>query len=313
MPTVHSGIDEAGYGPLLGPLAIVSVSVAADEGVDPTRALRRARLGIKDSKEVHTPGEIVAIETVALAAVQWLTGAIPETAASLFALLGESLADRVDKPWMLAAETLRLPIAATRIKTWRVPGLAPLAVSGRLIQPCRFNRLIHSGINKADLELIFVRELLQGLPETDAERRTVIDRLGGRRYYGAFLHETWPTAAIAIVSEEVDASRYRLAAGPIAHEIAFCVEGERESALTAMASCVAKYAREVHMHLFNTYWLSVRPDLRPTAGYTTDARRWLAALGEASLALHGEILVRGHGFRAAEDDQADTSAATRIG
>jgi hypothetical protein len=35
------------------------------------------------------------------------------------------------------------------------------------------------------------------------------------------------------------------------------------------------------MAAFNAYFLALQPDLVPTAGYVTDARRWLADAGAA--------------------------------
>ena len=43
---------------------------------------------------------------------------------------------------------------------------------------------------------------------------------------------------------------------------------------------LSKYLRELHMALFNAYWIERRADLRPTAGYVTDARRFLEDTGE---------------------------------
>ena len=55
----------------------------------------------------------------------------------------------------------------------------------------------------------------------------------------------------------------------------FRARGEEASFPTALASCLAKYAREVTMGAFNRYFEKRDPELRPTAGYTTDGRRWL--------------------------------------
>ena len=37
----------------------------------------------------------------------------------------------------------------------------------------------------------------------------------------------------------------------------------------------AKLVRELAMMRFNTYWCTRIPELKPTAGYVQDARRWL--------------------------------------
>jgi len=48
------------------------------------------------------------------------------------------------------------------------------------------------------------------------------------------------------------------------------------------------------MEAFNAYFTSLQPDLRPTAGYTTDGRRWLkdAAPALATAQLQDRVLLR---------------------
>ena len=50
----------------------------------------------------------------------------------------------------------------------------------------------------------------------------------------------------------------------------------------ALASMTAKYVRELAMAAFNAHWTTLAPELRPTAGYPLDARRWR---GDAAAAL----------------------------
>jgi ribonuclease HII len=290
MPVTCSGVDEAGYGPLLGPLSIVAVSAEVDQGVDLMNAFHKARTGVKDSKSIHTSGDIQAIEHVALRSILWLTGAIPDTAAACFALLGELRVHRADKPWMLAAEGLRLPIAATKLSPWSIDGVRPAKLGGKLVQPCEFNRTMSTCANKADLELLFIKELLRSIPGTDCS--TIVDRLGGRVYYGDFLRDTWPRAEVLVVGEENARSSYDVTERDSRHQIAFCVDGESASPLTAMASCIAKYARELHMGLLNAYWGEQQPGLKATAGYPQDARRWIADLRSDALTTYGSSLIR---------------------
>ncbi len=70
----------------------------------------------------------------------------------------------------------------------------------------------------------------------------------------------------------------------------FQAKGEEHSFAVALASCIAKYAREIAMSGFNRYFEAHQPNLKPTAGYTTDGRRWLA---EAESALASTGVARG--------------------
>jgi hypothetical protein len=47
---------------------------------------------------------------------------------------------------------------------------------------------------------------------------------------------------------------------------------------TALASMTAKYLRELSMRAFNEFWCAHIPDLKPTAGYYGDSRRFKRAI-----------------------------------
>ena len=76
--------------------------------------------------------------------------------------------------------------------------------------------------------------------------------------------------------------------------VEFRAKGEEHSFAVALGSCLAKYARETVMDGFNRYFQSLQPDLTPTAGYTTDGRRWLqdAKPAPADGHLAPDVLVR---------------------
>ena len=56
------------------------------------------------------------------------------------------------------------------------------------------------------------------------------------------------------------------------------VDADEHHLPVALASMLAKYLREVSMACFNAYWQRRLPSLRPTAGYYTDARRFLSEI-----------------------------------
>lgn len=281
------GIDEAGYGPTLGPLAVVATAADVD---DPAAcAAELAALGVADSKRVHKPGDLAALERVALPATAWLSGFQPDTADDLFALLGEAAADRAGVPWMAGAETLRLPLAAGTVPTWTIAAARPAGLHGRLLHPRQLNAARRQGVNRAAAELAAVRDLLRGAhPDPARPAEAACDRLGGRTRYADLLRETWPGHAPEILIEGSPACRYRSAATTMA----FLVGGEAAEPLIALASCIAKYARELHMHLLNRHWCGRHAWLAPTAGYPQDAKRWLHQLGEGTVGAFRDDLIR---------------------
>lgn len=301
-----AGIDEAGYGPLLGPLAIVAVAAEAADPATLRRHFGHAKTGAKDSKQVHTPGDIAAIEAVALPAITWLTGTQPAHALACFGLLGEDAQAYAGVPWLLAAADLALPVAATRVKTWRIREVQPVGLHGALVQPRAYNATLRAGVNKADLELAAVVRLLAAVAPAQGPGEVVVDRLGGRRYYHGPLQSLWPDAMVLIEAEQERLSTYCAVGATREVRVHFAVDGESRSPLTAVASCIAKYVRELHMLLLNRYWCARLPALRPTAGYSKDARRWLAEVGDEAIDPLREWLIRA----GPAEDEGDPSPAT---
>jgi ribonuclease HII len=294
MTIICTGVDEAGFGPLLGPLAIAAVTAQADAPEALIKSFARAPLGVRDSKKVHVSGDLRPLETVALAAVEWLTGFAPASASELFALMGEAPDARAGLPWMAGAEDLALPCAAQQIPTWRIRGVEPLGLQGALVHPRTLNDEALAGTNRAAAELQRVQSLLSRVPP-GPRRVTRVDRLGGRRYYRDALSTIWPDVEVVVEAEIEGHSTYRvLGPGDATHEISFIVGCEEAWPLAAVASCIAKYARELHMRLFNNYWCGRLRWLKPTAGYATDARRWLHQVGTGTLAAYGNDLLRGY-------------------
>ena len=281
----YGGIDEAGYGPTLGPLAIVGVAVDAAPGLDLARAF--AGTGVRDSKALHKPGNLAPLEQVALGGLRWLIGRQPTTAAEVFAALGEDPTHR-SHPWQDGADSLTVPVSATHEPAWSLDDMVPRGVRGNLIHAGEYNRFITVSGNKADLELQAVNRLLAWFGDC-TPATMVVDRLGGRRFYRDALQSVWPDSEIVILEEADHVSRYDIAG----RHVGFFVGGEEASPLTALASCIAKYARELHMLLFNRSWCAAIPELAPTAGYPQDARRWLDAVGVERYTPLAVDLIRG--------------------
>ncbi|MEK7416046.1 MAG: hypothetical protein AAB263_22305 [Planctomycetota bacterium] len=284
---LHLGIDEAGYGPTLGPLAIVAAAaVVTDPLVFRDEC---AELGIADSKLVHAGGNFARLESVALSGLTWLTGSRATNAAEVFSCFGESSAARAAIPWMAGAHELSVPVSRATIVHWSPRSAQAHGVFCRLLHPRQLNVLRRKGVNRASAELEVVRELLAAAITTPALPAAVTcDRLGGRLRYGDLLSGAWPGRHVTTLAETAAACRYQCGETTVA----FVVDGESAAPLVALASCIAKYARELHMHLFNAFWSTRVAGLAPTAGYPNDAKRWLTQVGAALPDLWRHELVR---------------------
>ena len=106
--------------------------------------------------------------------------------------------------------------------------------------------------------------------------RILIDRHGGRTHYREDLQLAFPEARITIVCEDDRLSRYRLdAPGDRSVTVTFTTQAEAKHLPVALSSMAAKYTRELMMARMNRFFTGHLPDLKPTAGYVTDARRYL--------------------------------------
>jgi hypothetical protein len=297
---VVAGIDEAGLGPTLGPLCLGFTAFRVEGPGAPlfercrpfvARDLAAApdRLPIDDSKRLFAGrASLAPLELPALAAVA-PGAARPE---SLEAFLG---GDATRWPaWYRdggAADPLPCAVAGDLVAGWRARwieelarvGVTPLACAVRPVLEGELNESLRGGMNKAQAVLAKVAPLLARAAALDPQRDVEIhvDRLGGRKFYGALLQSTFPLRPLTILEETESCSRYELRDGRRTIGVSFEVEGDGRHLEIALASIVAKYVRELFVARLNRHFAPRRPQVRPTAGYPQDAKRWLDEFGEA--------------------------------
>ena len=316
---IQAGLDEAGFGPLLGPLAIGAVVLRrARPAEDPWdvlappvgRADERdpARLCVGDSKAVfeRTPRGRARLERTVLAFHAMRHGlaadgraflattaaplALPEVAHEFWhARLPARLADH--EPGALERACAELAAALARAHT------EVLACDVRLVPPralnASFARTGSKGATHWEQCAPFLARVWQEHAAEGVD--LVVDRHGGRMRYADLLARTFVGARVTVLGEAPARSLYRLdGPGGRVLRATFAEKADAQSFPVALASCCAKYAREIAMAAFNAHFASFLPGLAPTAGYVTDARRWLADAGPALAAagLRPEDLVR---------------------
>lgn len=337
MPLVLAGIDEAGYGPTLGPLA-VGLSVfrvrewANPETVpnlwkllsggvcrEPGRGGKhdaRGRVAIADSKQlklsnsVKSTHPLVHLERGVLSFMRVLTGAPLSCDGECLAALGTALPGHrcyaQSAPRLpIAHEDAEITIAANTLsRALQSAGVEVLAMRCTLVGERDFNAKVREFGNKASTSAGAIADHLRFVWErwgecaSDNKLGVVCDRLGGRSMYGGFLKRAIDSE-IEIVEESEMRSRYVMQCkeGKRRAGVSFLVEGESAHMAVALASMIAKYARELAMLRFNRYWSSVYTefkgaDLKPTAGYALDARRWLDDMSTLLSTEDREHLVR---------------------
>jgi hypothetical protein len=170
-------------------------------------------------------------------------------------------------------------------------GVRPLFIRARLVFPEQFNDLVaHLGNKAAALSHITVgllREVTDAIRTDGAQPSArspspiyaVCDKHGGRNFYTAFLQHHFSEHWIAPVFESHAESHYQWGQPEERVRVTFRVNGETFLP-TALASMTAKYLRELVMRAFNEFWCARVPDLRPTAGYYGDSRRFKKAIAD---------------------------------
>jgi hypothetical protein len=128
----------------------------------------------------------------------------------------------------------------------------------------------------------------------DAHPRVVLDRHGARTSYGGLLARCLGGAAVEVVAETPTLSRYVLRRGDSVLTVSFAVGGDGRFLPVALASMTAKYVRELLMLRFNRFFKDRLPELKPTAGYHGDARRYVTDIRPVieKLGLSSSELVR---------------------
>jgi hypothetical protein len=291
------GLDEAGYGPNLGPLVQAAVAARVPEGVEClwtclAKGVRRAsepddgRLLIDDSKLVYAgPHGLSRLEH----GVWSIVGGAP--VGDLLACIAcePTLTELTSEPWYQSDESRPIACDLTEITSNGVHYTAALAENGIdfrvvrcMVTPApRFNALLDRWRSKASVLALGVIELLkeqaQSLPP-DEPVVFVIDKQGGRNFYAAMIQTAFPDCWVTPLCESAECSEYRLYGGGREIRLMFRPRAEQASLPVALASMVAKYLREVFMRQFNRYWLERVPGLQPTAGYPGDSRRFYKAI-----------------------------------
>lgn len=290
------GLDEAGYGPLLGPL-VVGASAFRVEGPGPglrerleglvCRAGRGVRgealpVPIDDSKEVKrrhgTPGLARGVRAAVAAA-----GKRPP--AHLADLL-ERFGDRppsafVADPWFVEPEAERVPPAPfprDLAARFLLRGVEPLGVWVSPVRPAELNEAFAATGNKGRVlfltTLTLVVRLLDEFPGEDVE--VTLDREGGRLDYGAWLAGVFPFQEVVAQPALPGCARYRMRHEGREVRFAFVTRGDAQHLEVGLASMAAKLTRELFQARLNAWFSARQPGLKPTAGYVEDGRRWLA-------------------------------------
>jgi ribonuclease HII len=303
---VVAGIDEAGYGPLLGPLVVSAAAFRVpDEAADAdlwerfgpavTRDADRksGRVRVADSKALHKAGHGLGALEQNLLPFLSLLWPQPKTAWQLAANCRCPGAESQqgypwyrgrDLPLPRAASTADISDRANQLREALAAGGGAFCdARSETLDVAEFNAQAQQGGSKAVPLARCVAALMQHVCKTAGDRNVtlLVDRLGGRKSYGALLRAAFQGCSLETVEESARRSEYAVSSS--ACRVRVCFEPRADSLYlpVALASMLSKYTRELHMEMLNDFWRGRVPQLRPTAGYYQDGRRFLAEIEPA--------------------------------
>ena len=326
--TLVIGIDEAGYGPNLGPLVIGGSSWQIDQLQSDHLSTQAAEHFIKLQNDIHddyragrgppwgdskkifsrksTKSETLEpLERGVFAAIQIATNTTPKTSDHLLSLLALKAPNDSELTCWKKLNAVALPLATKAplaieqsdqsTKQLRTHGIRLTGLACRWIFPETFNAALDNGMNKSDILSQASLQLAFDLRNRHPHTPAVIwcDRHGGRKRYAGVVSHCFDAARVEPLSETARCSHYRIHDRECPTFIHFSVGGESQLPV-AVASMTAKYTRELAMDVFNCFWTDHIPSLQPTAGYPVDARRWWheTEKDRHRMSIHDDVLWR---------------------
>jgi ribonuclease HII len=302
---ILAGIDEAGFGPILGPLVVSSaVFSVPDEQLSKGlwQILRKSvglkkshlagRLLITDSKKAFTQAlGIGHIQRTTLACLKCLDKE-PATLPQLLSMLCPTYIQHLKHyPWYEKVADYRLCFDGEDIAIASSVFANDLSDNGMRLVDMRsvcldveqYNNMVAAVKNKSNVLFSVTAQLIQAAwdsPEAnaDGDLHIIIDRQGGRTHYRRGLQLMFEGMELAILKETDKVGSYQLMKGKRKMTLHFVVAADRKYLPVSLASMVSKYLRELMVDNINRYFTSFNSDLKPTAGYWQDGLRFIRDL-----------------------------------
>jgi ribonuclease HII len=244
---IVAGIDEAGYGPLLGPLVVSASAFAMPECRDEGTAadlpeqindlpccwkllkaaltkkapITKGRVIIADSKVVHHLSDGLKHLERGVLAMLAQSGMRPATASALLEALGCDPDQLTEHPWYAAhdpplpwvSQAGDLAIASNMVRAAMArSGVKLCSMRTVLVPEQRFNTMVEQTNNKAAVAVSITLSHLYYLHTQFGAADLVvgIDKQGGRDNYTSLLLRTFPDAAIRVILESDAGSSYMI-------------------------------------------------------------------------------------------------------
>lgn len=306
-------MDEAGYGPSMGPLTICATAWRVPSSFDacemtsllepeflakPIKS-NSTHVPIGDSKKIHR--EALALEGLILGTKFLcfeIDGTIHSDWDSNIAVFARQDWERISSIAWYAKRpsnyfvTLDKAIVDQRAyfhaasAKMKAHSIALAGIRMRVIDEVEFNVQVDRTGNKSTLlseaSLALVKQVISEFSSEGEDIEVYCDKHGGRNRYQAILTFIFDEEWFAIEIESRACSRYTAKWAGHSMQIQFKVDGDSIFP-SAAASIIAKWTREELMDRLNGFWeFKVASDIAPTAGYYVDALRFAEQIADTA-------------------------------
>ena len=296
---IEVGIDEAGYGPILGPLVVTAWGMSSPKDNDDlwsalksvvSRRKRGSKIVVADSKAVYSSSS--GLKRLEESVLTFLYTSDVRTSTYAGLLRAVVAGDAADDPsaWHNPQKTT-IPLAADPenirragselLSAMKKARVRTEYVSSRVVLPRRFNRSVEETDNKSVTLFSHVASLIKDASYRLGKDlcRVTVDNIGSTKHYRELLEKTFLGWNILRRKETQHMSSYTMTSSDgSSFDLRFVKKGDVKHFLVALSSMQSKYLREIEMKEFNDFWQSQIPGIPPTAGYPGDARRFISKI-----------------------------------
>ena len=296
------GIDEAGFGPILGPLVVSSSTFSLPDNLikaDLWRVLKKSvgkqrrrlagRLLIADSKKSYSRSVgIKHLERTVQVCLNNLQRQ-PGTLGALLSILCPECVERLKNyPWYkdfggcdISCNDADVKIASSVFAgEMKSKDIKLLDIKSCCLDVGYYNKMVGSVRNKSTVLFTATAALIKRAFDKfpDEQLQIMVDRQGGRVHYRTVLQRMFPDMELEILKETERNSSYQLRAGEKKMRLHFVVGADEQFFPVSLASMVSKYLRELLIGNINRYFADFHAELKPTAGYWKDGLRFIEDL-----------------------------------